>query len=112
MDSKDTVARRLAQAHFALEPGLRAVRRLIAASPLEEDPREPVKLLEANEHTTADGIVPVYFGAHPASGIHYPSVIIEVTPEEYDQIRHDEKLLPNGWKLGPEIPRETSVSAA
>jgi hypothetical protein len=112
MDSKDTVARRLAQAHFTLEPGLRLVRRLVAASQVEDDPREPVKLLEVNDNTTSDGILPVYFGPHTASGIHYPSVIVEITPEEYERLRVQDASLPNGWRLGPEIPRETSVSAA
>ena len=36
---------------------------------------------EVNEQTVPTGIVPVGFTAHPPSGLHYPSVVIEVTPQ-------------------------------
>ena len=42
---------------------------------------EPIKLLEVNENTVAAGVMPLYFGPAPASGIPYPSVIVEVTGE-------------------------------
>jgi hypothetical protein len=103
--SKDEVAEALAQAHYAVEAGVLRVVRLVAAPQQESDPREPIKLLEVNENTTAEGIRPIYFGARPASGITYPSVIIEVTPEEFDQIRQDPSLLPNEWRLGDEYPK-------
>lgn len=57
-------------------------------------------LLEVNEETTSSGVLPIYFGPDPASQIYHPSVIIEVTPEEYDKIARGELPLPNGWELG------------
>jgi hypothetical protein len=104
--SKQAVAQRLAEAHYAIEPGIERIIRLLAfSSEQEEDPREPVKLLEVNPATTAVGIRPVFFGPHAASGIFYPSVIVEVTPEEYRQIRGKSLPLPNGWQLNHEYAK-------
>ena len=69
----------------------------------EADPREPVKLLYVNDETTADGVVPVFFAAHPKSGVFYPSVVIEVRPEEFEEILAGRLELPNGWVLGEEF---------
>ncbi|HEY8751112.1 MAG TPA: hypothetical protein VIM11_24225 [Tepidisphaeraceae bacterium] len=103
--SKEAVALRLAQAHFSVEPGIAQIFRLLADAQLESAPNEPVKLLEVNQDTTADGIRPVFFGPHPASGIYCPSVIVEVTPEEFDQIQRGSIKLPNKWRIGSEMPR-------
>lgn len=109
--SKDAVALRLAQSHFLVEPGIVQIFRLLADTQLESDPKEPVKLLEVNRDTTADGIRPVFFGPHPGSDILYPSVIVEVTPEEFDGIQRGETKLPNDWRLGPELPRAAMAAA-
>jgi hypothetical protein len=107
--SKEAVAQRLAEAHYAIEPGIELIIQLVAFPDRESDPKEPIKLLEVNQNTTADGIHPVFFGAHAASGIFYPSVIVEVTPEEYEHIRHDPASLPNGWRLDREFARSAPV---
>ena len=102
--SRDGVARTLAESHYRVDPAIRRVMRLLA--PLNEDsPSEPIKLLEVNEETSMSGVVPVYFGAHAASGVFFPSVIVEVRPEEFEQICGGQLPLPNGWKLGPEYIR-------
>lgn len=111
MESKEIVARRLAEAHYEIEPSIVLIVRLL--SPAEEpSPREPIKLLEVNPDTTRDGIRPVFFGPYPAAGISYPSVIIEVTPEEYEQVRREPTMLPNEWRLGPEIARPLPANVA
>jgi len=109
--SKDAVVLRLAQAHFSVEPGITQIVQLLADAERESDPKEPVKLLEVNENTTADGIRPVFFGPHSASGIYYPSVIVEVTAEEFEAIRHGSLKLPNNWSLGQELPRPEMAAA-
>ena len=103
--SKEAVAQRLAEAHYAIEPGIELVIQLLASPDREADPKEPIKLLEVNADTTTDGIIPLFFGAHAASGIIFPSVIVEVTPDEYEQIRRDPARLPNGWRLGHEFAK-------
>ena len=101
--SKDAVAQRLAEAHYAIEPGIELIIELLGSPVQESDPKEPVKLLEVNQNTTESGIQPLFFGPHAASGIFYPSVIIEVTPGEYEQIQREPAMLPNGWRLGREF---------
>jgi hypothetical protein len=107
--SKDAVAQRLAEAHYAIEPGIEIIIQLVASPDKEADPKESIKLLEVNQNTTGNGIHPVFFGSHAASGIFYPSVIIEVTPEQYEQIQQDPTSLPNGWRPGREFARVASV---
>jgi hypothetical protein len=102
--TKDDVAIALAQAHYEGQPGLQAIYRLMRADD-ENDPQEPIKLLEVNEDTVAVGIQPVSFGPHPASGVHYPSVIVEVTPEEFQQIQQHELALPHDWRIGQPYAR-------
>ena len=95
----------LARAHFEIEPGLRAVYRLEGPDP--NDLR--IKLLEVNELTVPTGIVPVGFPPHPASGLHYPSVVIEVTPQEYEAIQRNQLYLPDGWEVRDTYERPGSM---
>ena len=99
--SKDEVAARLAEAHYASDPGMKRIYRL--NSPDDEDrDDEPIKLLEINDDTIPSGIQPICFGASPASGIPFSSIIVEVTSEEFKQIEADELSLPDGWVRGRE----------
>jgi hypothetical protein len=105
MNDKDheEAARRLAQKHYLYEPGITEIRAITSGA--IRGPNEPIKLLEVNTNTIASGIMPLRFDAAPASGIPFPSVIVEVTPEEYEQIKRNELKLPEGWSLGPLLPR-------
>ena len=87
MPTKDEEAVALAQTHYEVEAGLTHVFRIIRESAVEAMPAEPIKLLEVNENTVPSGILPIHFGPSPASGLHYPMVILEVTPEEYQIYR-------------------------
>jgi hypothetical protein len=101
--SKLETARSLAKAHFGMEPYLKHVHLLEPTN--EEDPREPIKLLEVVEGTIERGIEPIAFVADPARGIEYPSLIVEVSPDEYEAIRNGKLDLGNhGWSLGTELP--------
>src|ERR1700722_3791339 len=101
MANKQEAARKLAQAHYLVEEGLIGVFRLVSQA---ENEAEPIKLLEVNRDTVPTGIMPLGFDAAPERGISYPSVIIEVTPEEYQQIQSAVLSLPNGWQIAEEIP--------
>ncbi len=51
--SKHGSAIRLADAHYDVEPGMELIIQLLAATDeQEQDPNEPVKLLEVNRDTT------------------------------------------------------------
>ena len=97
MPEKDEVARLLADAHRALEPAISLIIRLITDR--EGDVREPVKLLEVNPATSPSGILPIAFTADPPQ-VPYPSVVVEVTELEYEQIRKGTLPLPPGWRIG------------
>ena len=105
MRTKDEEARALAQKHYEVEVGLTQIFRVTGTAEVEVRPTEPIKLLEVNENTVASGIMPIQFGPSPASGLHYPAVILEITPDEYQKIQNEELKLPNGWKLGDLIPK-------
>ena len=86
-DEKAAVARELATKHYQAETGLQTVIRLLSSTEEETRLAEPIKLLEVNVNTVPSGVLPVSFGPAPASGIPYPSVIVEVSPEEFAKIQ-------------------------
>ncbi len=96
---------KLAEAHYRVEPGIRQIYRITGGPEAEVRPDEPIKLLEVNENTIPSGIMPLGFGPAPAHGFHYPSIIVEVTPEEFDRIRSRELVLPSGWEVSDLVPR-------
>ena len=106
MSHKDEVAKKLADAHFDIEPGITRIFKLQGQPEFEGLPNTPIKLLEVNDDTPSSGIMPLHFGPVPGSGIPYPSVIVEVTPAEYEKIRVHELSLPDGWTIGEEYARE------
>jgi hypothetical protein len=97
MPEKDQVARLLADAHREMEPAISLIIRLVVDR--EGEAREPVKLLEVNPATSPSGILPIAFTADPPR-VPYPSVVIEVTEAEFEQIRAGSLSLPAGWHLG------------
>jgi hypothetical protein len=96
MRDRNEIARALAEAHRKVEPGIRRIIRVVAAK--EDDSAEPVKLLEVNPETPRAGIVPISFGADPPE-FPFPSVVIEVTEAELEDIRSGRLPLPHGWRL-------------
>ena len=108
MEDKEAARKRLARAHYELEPGITEIFTIWGDRAYEALPGEPIKLLEVNRDTIPSGIMPLGFNPAPASGFPFPSVIIEVTPQELERIRRQELVLPHGWTLGPLIPRTDS----
>lgn len=99
------VARQLAEIHYQLEDGLTQIFRVTRMAGAEVVDAEPIKLLEVNENTVPSGVMPLHFGAAPASGISYPYIIVEVTPDEFRKIQSRELLLPEGWEIWEKMPR-------
>jgi hypothetical protein len=102
-------AKELARKHYEIEEGLKDV--FLLDDRVEEgiDAPQSIKLLEVNENTVAAGIVPVKFSAAPSSGVNFPSVIVEVTPAEFQQIQAHQLPLPDGWVIGERIPPPVHV---
>ena len=103
--SKNEVAQRLADKHYAIETGITEIFRLISPAGNEASPKEPIKLLEVSTTTPSTGIMPLGFGPSHAGGIPYPSVIVEVSPSEFERVRAHELELPEGWTIGEKLPR-------
>jgi hypothetical protein len=92
-------AKNLVEKHYELEVGLTRVIRYSGSADLMEQAKEPIKLLEVNKNTVPAGVMPLGFDAAPDAGIRFPSVIIEVTPEEFEKIRTKQLKLPKGWEI-------------
>ena len=107
---KDEEAIDLAQRHYEVEIGVTDIIRFTDHADVELSSTEPIKLLEVNEGTVEAGIVPIYFGPAPEAGIHFPSVIVEVTPDEYRKIQSHELQLPEGWRFPVPIPRAAAAA--
>lgn len=108
MPTKDEEAVELARKHYEFETGLTKIFRLKGAPEAEYRSGEPIKLLEVNENTVPSGILPLRFGPAPHVGLHHPSIIVEVTPDEFRMIQRRELALPHGWEVGELIPRPSA----
>jgi hypothetical protein len=105
MPDKEAEIRRLAEVHYQVEEGITHIFRITGSGDAELRPNEPIKLLEVNQNTIPSGIMPLQFDPVPADGIHFPAIIVEVTPDEYLRIRSSELVLPCGWTIGDLLPR-------
>jgi len=96
MSEKDRIAQQLAKSHSTHEPSLTRIIRFITDDEDRDD--EPIKLVEVNDATVESGVMPVHFG--PSGTIPYPSVVVELTPAEYEAVENHRLPLPQGWKPG------------
>jgi hypothetical protein len=103
-------AKELATIHYEVEAGLTQIFLLHDKAEAQSIPADTIKLLEVNENTVESGIMPLHFGPAPASGIPFSSIIIEVTPSEFQKIQSNELKLPNGWEIGEALPRPPGVT--
>jgi hypothetical protein len=100
--TKLATAKILAKAHSRIDPSLKQVFLLEPVN--EQDPRDPIKLLEVVKGTIERGVEPIGFAADPARGIDYPFWIVELSPKEYRGIR-DKTLRyeDHVWTVGKEL---------
>jgi hypothetical protein len=103
--AKCAAVKELAKKHYEVEDGLMRIFRLTGKAEVEASRSEPIKLLEVNENTVPSGVMPLHFGPVPALGIPFPSIIVEVTPDEFTKIKTRELKLPKGWEIGEELPK-------
>jgi hypothetical protein len=105
MSNKDAEARKLAEAHYAVEAGITQIFRIKGSDDAEGLSEEPIKLLEVNAYTIPSGIMPLHFGPATAIGVTSPSTIIEITPAEFARLESRELELPQGWTIADLLPR-------
>lgn len=107
LPSKNEAAADLARRYFWNDEGLTRIIRLIDPD-REDDPREPIKLLEVHIDAVPSGVIlPLGFPAHPQSGRPFASLIVMIAPAELDQVRSGRLRLPDGWILGDEFSPPT-----
>jgi hypothetical protein len=106
---KDDIARKLAVEHGHVESSIVQIFRILTSDQDEDNPAEPLKLLEVNRDTSPSGIVPIAFG--PARDVPFPSVIVEVTPDEFAMINRRELQLPAGWQVGEALYEAPGASS-
>jgi len=102
-NGKMEAARRLAKEHFQVDSQVRKIH--LIRSERDQDADEPIRLLEVVEGALECGIVPVGFAPNPKRGMAYPSVIVEVSPREFQAIR--DGALPfeqDSWTVGEDLP--------
>jgi hypothetical protein len=100
--SRIETARLLAESHFRVEPDLKHI--FLLTSDREDDPKEPIKLLEIVDFTLADEIMPVSFAPDPARGVNYPSSIVEMSTKQYEGLQGRTIWFRGSkWKIGEEL---------
>lgn len=88
------VAKELAKAHREEDPATTAIY-------LSEAPGE-VRLIEVSGSVGSAGpkeVLPFRFAERPDQGIDYPSVVILLSPQEWEAVHRGELSLPQGWDM-------------
>ncbi len=94
----ESVATELAMAHRHADPNTTIIKFF------PDENLHEVLLLEVSFGTpTVDEILPFRFGPDPANGVDYPSIVILVSPKEWQDIQNGNLNLPNGWDLSRAI---------
>jgi hypothetical protein len=61
---------------------------------------DEVRLVEVSGSLANGGpgeVLPFRFTAQPADGVPFPSVVVLLSPSEWDAVAHDKLKLPPGW---------------
>jgi hypothetical protein len=109
---RERVARRIASAHYEVDPDVQVIHRLFAKGQKEAGASEPIKLLEVHGSTSACGVVPVFLPADASRGITLPCIVVEVTPKEFESVRRGQLVLPRGWVIGERYERPRAAAKA
>ena len=92
--SLEDVARDLAAAHRKQDSQTSTIKFFPGAQ------KDEVCLLEISAAAPTTGeIMPFRFGADVANGVEYPSVVILVSPDEWQAVQAGKLSLPQGWNL-------------
>ena len=98
---KFETAKKLAETHIEVDPSVQTV--FLLESTNDDEEGEPIKLLEIVDATIERGIEPVYFVADPSRGIRYPSLIVELSPNEYKTLPRPIRFRTQTWHVGREL---------
>jgi hypothetical protein len=100
--SKDEMAEQMARNYYEIDDRLTHIIRILDPE-REDDPGEPIKLLEVFSDAVPSGVIlPVGFPAHPETGRYFRSQVVLIAPSELEKVRSGHLPLPQGWVLGQE----------
>src|SRR5258706_8036041 len=88
------VAKELARAHVQEDPQTTDV---FVVDGVDDE----VRLVEVSSSLDDAGpgeVLPFRFKAQPEQGVPYPSVVVLLSPSEWDSVEKDELKLPPGWE--------------
>ena len=109
--TRDEAARHLAELQVHVNPTIHVYRVFSSDALAEQSETEPIILLYVNEFTfPSEDIWPLGFEPTPASG-NYPTIIMDITPEQFESLKGGEILLPHNWRLGEELTPESLPTA-
>ena len=94
----DQVATELARAHREADNATTLIK-LFAS-----DRQDEIHLLEVSTSAPTSGeVLPFKFAPDPANGVDYPSIVILLSPTEWQQVERGELELPQGWSLAKAV---------
>ena len=103
VEQKLEAARRLATSHRDVDTAVEQV--FLLESDFDDDSTQPIRLLEVVDGTIERGIEPVGFPAMRDKGIPFSSVIVEISPREYEALRREPFLAfrSEKWTIGTQL---------
>lgn len=94
MRKLEDVAKILARAHRASDPKTKSILQFPDRTAKE------IRLVEISEAApTTNEAIPFRFNADPSSGVDFPSVVILLSPDEWQQVLSGKLALPEDWDL-------------
>jgi hypothetical protein len=93
--NRDSMAAVYAKRHKETDPAIREIHYL----PTDAPPNE-IRLVEVNEAITGTASPePIDFGVDAGTANEHKLIVLDVTPEQWEEIREDPSLLPPRWTL-------------
>jgi hypothetical protein len=88
------VARDLAEAHRRNDPRTQSIKFV------RGEREDEIRLIEVSSDAPSIGeVLPVRFRADPAQGVDYPSIVVLLSPDEWERVQTGSLPLPGGWDL-------------
>jgi len=108
LDSKRMYAMKITKKHTQLEDTISAVGYI--TSDLDDNPQEPIKLLEINSASSASGFFPVTFG--PTDSTPFKRTLVELSPKEAKELEKGTLAgWPSNWKIEQWLFRKKTSSS-
>jgi hypothetical protein len=100
-------AQKTAEAHSKIDPDVRQVY-LLESSDTEEDCLdEPIKLLEVVDGAFEAGVEPIGFPPNAGRGVDYWTMIVEVSPREFEAFGKTIRFQNKVWRVGQALLPQT-----